>query len=260
MSKIAILALTSLLFISCSAKPYIADRDDDIGFAGTPSPSLIDPISLQSAPFMQSNSDINSSNMNMDFNNTNEPLFLNSNTQIIPPKPSLNTAPPFITAAPAFNGVGTPSAPLAIINPHGSALTVWALAEGNWIWGYTLDNSREFGDARVWQIINLGDDIVLIKNLLTNTCINDEGRGITHRSCNRNNRNQQWQLLAMDNGAAQLRSTSSRNCIKSEFGSITDNNRFFSITMEGCSPSLTIGQQWIFIPEPTQTSPLLGDR
>ena len=41
---------------------------------------------------------------------------------------------------------------------------------------------------------------------------------------------------------------------------ITDNNRFFSITMEGCSPSLTIGQQWIFIPEPTQTSPLLGDR
>ncbi len=47
----------------------------------------------------------------------------------------------------------------------------------------------------------------------------------------------------MDNGVAQLRSTSSRNCIKSEFGSITDNNRFFSITMEGCSPSLTIGQQ-----------------
>ncbi|WP_086228832.1 hypothetical protein [Campylobacter sp. P0109] len=150
----------------------------------------------------------------MDFNNTNEPLFLNSNTQIIPSKPSLNIAPPFITAAPAFNGVGTPSAPLAIINPHGPALTVWALASGNWLWGYTLDNSREFGDARVWQIINLGDDIVLIKNLLTNTCINDEGRGITHRSCNRN---------------------------KSEFKSITDNNRFFSITMEGCSPSLTIG-------------------
>lgn len=64
----------------------------------------------------------------MDFNNTNESLFLNSNTQIIPPKPSLNIAPPFITAAPAFNGVGTPSAPLAIINPHGSAITVWALA------------------------------------------------------------------------------------------------------------------------------------
>lgn len=71
MSKIAILALTSLFFISYSAKPYIADRDDDIGFAGTPLPSLITPISLQSTPFMQSNSDINSSNINMDFNNTN---------------------------------------------------------------------------------------------------------------------------------------------------------------------------------------------
>ncbi|WP_086289080.1 hypothetical protein [Campylobacter devanensis] len=89
---------------------HIADRDDDIGFADTPSPSLITPIYTI---YAVSNSDINSSNINIDFNNTNEPLFLNSNTQIIPLKPSLNIAPQFITAA-----------PLAIINPHGSALTV----------------------------------------------------------------------------------------------------------------------------------------
>lgn len=47
MSKIAILSsYIFVIYISCSAKPYIADRDDDIGFAGTPSPSLITPISL----------------------------------------------------------------------------------------------------------------------------------------------------------------------------------------------------------------------
>lgn len=251
MSKIAILALTSLLFISCSARPYIADRDDDIGFAGTPSPSFNTPISLQSLSFMQYDK-------NLTMNQTSEPL--SAANQVIPPKPSLNLAPPSITAAPPFNGVGTPSAPLAIINPHGSALTVWALAEGNWIWGYTLDNSREFGDARVWQLINLGDDIALIKNLLTNTCIHDEGRGITHRSCNRNSKNQQWQLLAMDTGGVQLRSSASKNCIRTDFADIAATGKFFSIIMEGCSPSLTIGQQWIFIPEPTQTSPLLGDR
>ncbi|WP_277934161.1 hypothetical protein [Campylobacter hyointestinalis] len=32
------------------------------------------------------------------------------------------------------DNLGDSSMPLAIINPRGSSLTVWALAEGNWIW------------------------------------------------------------------------------------------------------------------------------
>ena len=249
MLKPVILALISLVFASCSSKAYIADRDDAIGSEGTKSPAIT-PISLQSVSFMQQTPTTPNS----------QPL--NAANQIIPPKPSLNLAPPSPTLAPALgsNPIGTPSAPLAIINPHGSALTVWALAEGNWIWGYTLDNSKDFGDARVWQLINLGGDIALIKNLKTNTCIYDEGRGITHRACDRNSKNQQWQLLAMDTGAVQLRSSASKNCIRTDFAGVAASGRFFSIVMEGCSPSLTIGQQWIFIPEPKETSPLLGDR
>ena len=64
----------------------------------------------------------------------------------------------------------------------------------------------------------------------------------------------------MDTGGVQLRSSASKNCIRTDFADIAATGKFFSIIMEGCSPSLTIGQQWIFIPEPTQTSPLLGDR
>ncbi len=99
---------------------------------------------------MQSNSDINSSNINMDFNNTNEPLFLNSNTQIIPPKPSLNIAPPFITAA-----------PLAIINSHGSALTVWALAPVGLmiVSGVDLD-PRDGDEPRVAGVVNSGGGVI----------------------------------------------------------------------------------------------------
>ena len=252
MLKPVILALISLVFASCSSKAYIADRDDAIGYEGTKSPAIT-PISLQSVSFKQTPN-------GTPLSATTEPL--NAANQIIPPKPSLNLAPPSPTLAPVLgsNPIGTPSAPLVIINPHGSALTVWALAEGNWIWGYTLDNSKDFGDARVWQLINLGGDIALIKNLKTNTCIYDEGRGITHRACDRNSKNQQWQLLAMDTGAVQLRSSASKNCIRTDFAGVAASGRFFSIVMEGCSPSLTIGQQWIFIPEPKETSPLLGDR
>ena len=249
MRSMLILTLISIFFISCSSKkPYFAPRSDSDNSMSIKSNDM--PISLQSVSFMQQTPTTPNS----------QPL--NAANQIIPPKPSLNLAPPSPTLAPALgsNPIGTPSAPLAIINPHGSALTVWALAEGNWIWGYTLDNSKDFGDARVWQLINLGGDIALIKNLKTNTCIYDEGRGITHRACDRNSKNQQWQLLAMDTGAVQLRSSASKNCIRTDFAGVAASGRFFSIIMEGCSPSLTIGQQWIFIPEPKETSPLLGDR
>lgn len=155
---------------------------------------------------------------------------------------------------------GSKSAPLTIINPYGSSITVWALAPGNWLWGYTLDSSKDFGDARTWQVLNLGSDIALISNLLTKNCIHDEGSGITHRPCDINNKSQQWQLFAMDNGAVQLKSTASGKCIRTEFGLLVEADRYFSITMEPCSFKPNIDQQWIFVPEAAVTAPLLGGR
>lgn len=156
--------------------------------------------------------------------------------------------------------IGSKSTPLTIINPYGSSITVWALAAGNWLWGYTLDSSKDFGDARTWQVLNLGSDIVLISNLLTKNCIHDEGNGITHRPCDINNKSQQWQLFAMDNGAVQLKSTASSKCIRTEFGLLVEADRYFSITMEPCSFKPNIDQQWIFVPEAAVTAPLLGGR
>lgn len=155
--------------------------------------------------------------------------------------------------------LGSKSAPLTIINPKGgSSITIWALAEGNWLWGYTLDNSKDFGRARTWQVINLGSDIALISNFLTNTCIHDEGRGITHRRCDPNNKSQQWQLFAMDNGGIQLKSTASNKCITTDLGSLVQTGSFFSLTMRDCNFKPNFNQQWIFIPEAAPTSPLLG--
>ncbi|KAB0610926.1 RICIN domain-containing protein [Campylobacter hyointestinalis] len=155
--------------------------------------------------------------------------------------------------------LGSKSAPLTIINPKGgSAITVWALAPGNWLWGYTLDNSKDFGAARSWQVINLGDDIVLISNFLTNTCIHDEGSGITHRNCDINNKSQQWHLSAMDNGAIQIKSSASSKCITTDLGSLTQTGSYYSLAMRECNFKPNFNQQWVFIPEAAPTSPLLG--
>ena len=155
--------------------------------------------------------------------------------------------------------LGSKSTPLTIINPMGgSAITVWALASGNWLWGYTLDNSKEFGRARSWQVLNLGDDIALIINFLTNTCIHDEGGGITHRDCDINNKSQQWQLSAMDNGAIQIKSSASSKCITTDLGSLTQTGSYYSLAMRECNFKPNFNQQWVFIPEAAPTSPLLG--
>ncbi|WP_180379264.1 ricin-type beta-trefoil lectin domain protein, partial [Campylobacter lanienae] len=155
--------------------------------------------------------------------------------------------------------LGSKSTPLTIINPMGgSAITVWALAPGNWLWGYTLDNSKEFGRARSWQVLNLGNDIALIINFLTNTCIHDEGGGITHRNCDINNKSQQWQLSAMDNGAIQIKSSASNKCITTDLGSLTQTGSYYSLAMRECNFKPNFNQQWVFIPEAAPTSPLLG--
>ncbi|WP_169763727.1 RICIN domain-containing protein [Campylobacter mucosalis] len=177
---------------------------------------------------------------------------VNNNVLLTSPSNELSFAP--------SKSLGDASMPLAIINPRGSALTVWALAEGNWIWGYTLDRSRDFGGTRLWQVINLGGDIALIRNVRTGNCLHDEGRGVTHRTCNRNNKNQQWELLPMDNGAVMIVSVASKNCLRTEYGDIVQVDSTFSITMEKCTLDPNLDQQWIFIPAPIEASPLLGDK
>lgn len=223
MRKLLFLLFISVFFISC---------------AGTKTPYA--PLAI----------DDNSTTNNLRSNLFNRfDLGNNSNNSNSSPLLNLSFSP----------SLGSKSAPLTIINPKGgSAITVWALAPGNWLWGYTLDNSKEFGRARSWQVLNLGDDIALIINFLTNTCIHDEGGGITHRDCDINNKSQQWQLSAMDNGAIQIKSSASSKCITTDLGSLTQTGSYYSLAMRECNFKPNFNQQWVFIPEATPTSPLLG--
>ena len=242
MRNLLSLLFISLIFISCSSSktPYSPSIIDD-NFTHN---SLKTPI-LNKFDLTNSNNPTNQTNTTPSNNQSNS-----SN------QPPLLTAPVALGSSPSL---GSKSTPLTIINPMGgSAITVWALAPGNWLWGYTLDNSKEFGRARSWQVLNLGDDIALIINFLTNTCIHDEGGGITHRDCDINNKSQQWQLSAMDNGAIQIKSSASSKCITTDLGSLTQTGSYYSLAMRECNFKPNFNQQWVFIPEAAPTSPLLG--
>lgn len=247
MRNLLSLLFISLIFISCSSSkaPYsLPIIDDDSPFRNSLKTPILNKFDLAdpSNPLANTNSSNNQSN------SANQP------PQIT--QPPLLTAPAALGSSPSL---GSKSTPLTIINPKGgSAITVWALASGNWLWGYTLDNSKEFGRARSWQVLNLGDDIALIINFLTNTCIHDEGGGITHRDCDINNKSQQWQLSAMDNGAIQIKSSASSKCITTDLGSLTQTGSYYSLAMRECNFKPNFNQQWVFIPEAAPTSPLLG--
>ncbi|WP_096024643.1 RICIN domain-containing protein [Campylobacter lanienae] len=247
MRNLLSLLFISLIFISCSSSkaPYsLPIIDDDSPFRNSLKTPILNKFDLADPSNPLANT--NSSN--------NQP---NSSSQ-----PPQITQPPLLTAPAALGSspsLGSKSTPLTIINPMGgSAITVWALAPGNWLWGYTLDNSKEFGRARSWQVLNLGNDIALIINFLTNTCIHDEGGGITHRNCDINNKSQQWQLSAMDNGAIQIKSSASNKCITTDLGSLTQTGSYYSLAMRECNFKPNFNQQWVFIPEAAPTSPLLG--
>lgn len=94
---------------------------------------------------------------------------------------------------------------LTILGPSGAALTVWALAQGNWIWGYTLIDNKGFGDVRVWQLLLYPNDFAMIKNAKTNTCLNAYGNGIIHYPCDASNHAQMWKLIPMSNIAVQIK-------------------------------------------------------
>ena len=248
MRNLLSLLFISLIFISCSSSktPYSPSIIDD-NFTHN---SLKTPI-LNKFDLTNSNNPTNQTNTTP---SNNQPNSANQPPQIT--QPPLLTAPAALGSSPSL---GSKSTPLTIINPKGgSAITVWALAPGNWLWGYTLDNSKDFGAARTWQVINLGDDIVLISNFLTNTCIHDEGSGITHRPCDTKNKSQQWQLSAMDNGAIQIKSSASSKCITTDLGSLTQTGSYYSLAMRECNFKPNFNQQWVFIPEAAPTSPLLG--
>ncbi|CAM4074045.1 RICIN domain-containing protein [Campylobacter armoricus] len=181
-----------------------------------------------------------------------DPPFVKTNTfkgdnALKGPMPRLKSNGDFNDVS-VFENRGFPSDFVTIMNPNGAALTVWALAAGNWIWGYTLFNSIPFGDARAWQLIEFPNNMVMIKNAKTNTCLNAYGAGIVHYPCDQSNYAQFWSLFPMSNGSFQIQNFATQQCIQTPVVDVMRdfNTSFFNIYLTSClkSGEKNLDRQW----------------
>lgn len=144
---------------------------------------------------------------------------------------------------PVFYNIPAESDFISLISQGGYALTVWALAPGNWLWSYRLIDSLTFGDARVWSLIMYPGNLVQIKNKLTKTCVTAYGTSTVHLPCDSANDSQFWFLMPFDNGAVQLMNFATNDCMSISFQSSSTS---LGITMDSCiQPNqANIDRQW----------------
>lgn len=163
------------------------------------------------------------------------------------PLPRLTSKNKFASNA-LYENSGIVSDFVTIMNPNGAALTVWALNPGNWIWGYNLFDSKPFGDARVWQLIEFPNNTVMIKNAKTLTCLNAYGNGIVHYPCDQSNFAQFWRLFPMSNGAFQIQNFATQQCIQTTVGNVMEEFSFnyYNIYLTPClkSKEKNLDRQW----------------
>lgn len=180
------------------------------------------------------------------------------------PRPRLKSNGDFNDVS-AVGGISYTSDFVTIMNPNGAALTVWGINPGNWIWGYSLYNSRKLEDARVWQLIEFTNDIVMIKNAKTNTCLNAYGSGIVHYPCDQSNQAQFWKLIPMSNGAYQIKNLGTEQCIQTPVKDVMHefNLDSYQIFLQNCAKAgeTTLDKQWyITTPAYGTNSPYLKEQ
>lgn len=154
-----------------------------------------------------------------------------------------------------------PSSPtgdyFSLSSPAGAILTVWALAQGNWLWGYTLADSVGFGDARVWRFRFFKDNQVMLENAKTFTCANAYGTGVIHSACDETNMSQRFELIPMTNEAFLLRNVGNGRCLHAPISDVFgDFHRVSDIYLVTCTGGDNLDQQWYIIPPPFLVKPL----
>lgn len=146
------------------------------------------------------------------------------------------------------SGATPPSMPMvSIMNNSSGIITVWALAVNNWLWGYSPFDTKSFGQIRNWYVLKNANGSVSFRNVQTGTCMSAYGNGIIHSYCDRNNLNQQFDLLPLTNGAIAIKNANNQQCLRiPEIRSTVYMPITFARCLIGEQP--TIDQQWFIIP------------
>ena len=165
----------------------------------------------------------------------------NKNTPVIPPDANLRIDKRL-------------SNPLSIMSSSGGILTVWALAKGNWIWGYTPLDAHEFGNANSWRIVTLETGESIIQNRLTTTCLEAYRNGVIHESCDGANKAQLWRFNFFENQAIQIQNIATKTCLQTPTARTTTYYSIFLVPCATKEPNLD--QQWYITPSVGDKSPI----
>ncbi|WP_299549155.1 RICIN domain-containing protein [uncultured Helicobacter sp.] len=138
---------------------------------------------------------------------------------------------------------------LSIMSPEGGVLTLWALNVGNWVWGYSLIDSKDFGGARIWRIFTKADGTSAIQNAKEGTCLSAYRNGAIHTYCNMEDPTQLWRFNLFDNQAVQIQNVATKQCLQTPSNQAT---RFFSIFLTDCvqGGKPNSDQQWFITAPP----------
>lgn len=149
-----------------------------------------------------------------------------------------------------FENRGIMSEYVGIMGAGGELLTVWALASGNWIWGYTHINSKSLGNARIWRVIEYPKNFVMFKNVRTGNCLTAYRSGTVHYPCDPSNQSQFWELKPMSNQAMQIKNLANGKCLQSKIDNpLGDFYKVFEILTDTCVKSgvSNLDQQWYLV-------------
>ncbi|EKO1959971.1 hypothetical protein PZC96_004897 [Salmonella enterica] len=177
-----------------------------------------------------------------------------------PVPPALPLPSPGAKVIPGVNSDGNVSytSLRTIMAQNGRVLTLWALAEGNWLWAYGPSSSSSFGGIRNWHIVPInksGQNIFRFVNGVTGTCVEAYKNGLVHSTCNEENRAQDFFIIPATNGGVFIKSLVQKKCVRYD---LVTQTIYSSIYLTECTPARgkSYDQIWYIAPALTDTTPL----
>lgn len=145
-----------------------------------------------------------------------------------------------------------------IMAQNGRILTIWALAEGNWLWAYGPSSSSSFGGIRNWHIVPINkrrQNTFRFVNGVTGTCIEAYKNGLIHSICNDENSSQDFLIIPATNGGVFIKSPVQNKCVRYD---IVTHTIYSTVYLTECvsSKEKSYDQIWYIAPALTNTTPL----
>ncbi|EAJ1261024.1 cytolethal distending toxin subunit A [Campylobacter lari] len=243
-----------MLVLGCSSKEDLNPLGRSLGDVHDS-----DPLKLGSVPKEPKNLKITTSENSTKVKVPLYPPSIKSNPSNIDFKPQPRLLGGQFSDVAVFESKGVKGDFVTIMNPAGSILVASNPNPGNWIWAYTLLNSKDFRNARAWQLIEFPNNNFMIKNSKTGTCLNAYNGGVVHYPCDESNQAQFWTLIPYNNKAVKIQNLATKTCMRVIIKNpLKDFDTIRQVFLTKCAPKGqdNLDQQWYITAPAFNAKPL----